>query len=337
MGGARTGRAYGGRAARSGPRTRRGSGPQRGPPGFLASGHERELLAGVAARGPRLPPRRRLLHRQQCAGRLPIPGRPVRPLRLRLSASDPPVGPGRHEASEASEHRTMGTPRPSGGRGDGRFQRGDSGCGTVGGTCRTGCLRRMRARGRRSPCAASGTAHPSEVRAARRPARRRGRLRRAGLGPHGRPGARVLGGRARGRGRLRGARRARGAPARPPAPRRHRVRTRSRRVGGPGDRRRRERLRARARSHRRRRPAVAVGGRHRRRVRPLVHGPAAHRCGTGHALLGAHPGRGGRYRASRRHGQLRSTPGHRQRPRRRRGGPGVRGRRPAPVSGRCRG
>lgn len=231
----------------------------------------------------------------------------------------------------------MGPTRTARGHRHGRLQPGRHRRRTRRRTGRPGRLRGLRPRGRRDPRPASGGTSSPQDRALRGVARRRRRVHRPGVGPYGRRRNRLLRVRTCGRGGLRGARGARAATPGAAVVVGHRVRCGRDRGGDGRAAPRRDRLAAAPRCHRGRRAAVAGGGRHGRRLRVLVHGPAADRRGARHALLRPHPGRGGRNRAARRNGLLRGRPGRRQRPRRRRSGPGSRcvDAVPTPVSG-CR-
>lgn len=227
----------------------------------------------------------------------------------------------------------MGPPRAARGRRHGRLQHGRHRGGTYGRARRPRRPRRLRA-GRGGCCRAPPRRTPPPTcRPVRGVARGPGRLHGPGLGADGRRGPGVLRVRAGRRGRFRGSRRARAAALGATAAVGDGVRDRRARV--PGDRtgRGRHGVAAPARPDRGRRAAVAGGGRHGRRVRVLVHGHAADRRGTRHAVLRSHPGRRRLHRPARRNGLLRRRPGRRQRRRRCRSRP--RGPRVEQVSG-CR-
>lgn len=297
--------------------------------------HERHHHTRGSACRARLCPRRRILHRQQRARRLPVRGRPVPPLRTGLSAARASRGPGCHGPAPGAHRPSVGTPGPARGRRDGRLQPGRHRRGTQRGTGRAGGSRGLRARGRgrrrpaaRGPPSATGGAVRGLARRPRGP-------HRPGVGVYGRGGNRVLGVRPRGRGRVRRPRRAGTAPLGPAAAVRHGVRRGRRRVGARRTARRRRRVAAHAGHHRDPRAAVAGGDRHGDRLRVLVHGHAADRRRARHAVLRSHPGRRGLHRAAGRHRLLRPGAGRGQRPGRRRSRPGFRRVGPASLSG-CR-
>jgi hypothetical protein len=199
---------------------------------------------------------------------------------------------------------------------------------------------------RRRTRASSGGASSTTPCPVRGVARRSGRPRGSGVGPHRRGRDRLFRGRA-GRGsRLRRPGRTGAASPRATAAVGHRVRDRRGRVrGGRGDHRRWS-VAAPAGRHRGDRAAVAGGGRHGRRLRLLVHGCPAHRRGARHALLGSRSRRRRLHGAACGHGRLRGRAGRgkrpggpRSRPRIRRVGPrrgtGLTGRRRGRLSG-CR-
>ncbi len=217
----------------------------------------------------------------------------------------------------------MGAARPARGRRHGRLQPRCDRRGTLRGTRDTGCLRRLRPDRRGRPRPPPGGPQSPADRPVRSVARGRRRLHGPGLGPYRRSRDRLLGVRARRRDRLRGARSARPAAARTAPALRDGVRARGGRVGGGRHDRRRPRLAARPGLHRGRRTAVAGGDRHRRRLRLLVHGHAAHRRGARDTLLRPHPGGRGLHGPARRNRVLRSGAGRGQRPRRRRSRPRI--------------
>ncbi len=298
--------------------------------------HEPHRPARIPALRVRLRPRRRILHRQQRPRLLPVRRRPGPALRPGLSAARPPGGDRRQSPAARADLAPVGASGAARGGRDGRLQPGRTGRRALRGTRRPRRPRGLRARrgGGRGP-ARRGTAAPARGAVRSLAGRRRG-VHRAGVGPGGRRGRRLVGLCAGRGGRLRRAGRARPAAARPAAALRHGVRPRRRRVRGDRPAVGRRRVAAPARRRGGRRAAVAGGGRHRRRLRVLVHGHAADRRGAGHALLRPHSRRGRLHRAARGNGLLRSRPGRRQRPRRGRGRPGSGGAEPCRGLSGCR-